>query len=299
MNKLMLFSLVCLSSVIMITAQNATQNGEQEYANALNGATQNTTQNGEQEYANALNGTTQNTTQNGEAAWTAALNGPQTIPNGEQEYANALSATTTPPVIPIACTVNCVTCDPSGTCTECSLGYTMANNSLCGLTTGCPANCAICYGGGKCIQASPSFFIQPDGTTAACANGCANCVNFQLCYACQANFSLILQGFCYLTSNLVFEGCSANCATCASVNGNLPCVECDQLSYIGADTLCHACSTGCANCHNDTSCDVCLNGFQLTSSGTCQSANVIPVAGSGTRLLSQTDLLKKQLFSKV
>jgi hypothetical protein len=152
----------------------------------------------------------------------------------------------------ILCNIpNCQSCGLSGStvvCQTCAVGYSQ-NGGNC---IQCLYPCATCNSNAlpnNCASCQPPLYFSvalPNGT--CLANSIPNCVsynptNINQCTSCVTFFTL------NTTSNLCQFNCPGNCLSCSSVT---VCTQCVQGYYLSSNGTCTQCQiTACLSCSSD------------------------------------------------
>jgi len=138
------------------------------------------------------------------------------------------------------CLLNCVSCNSSTTCQQCSTGY---SGSDC-RSYGCPANCMVCSGFNKCSVCKDGYYGP--NCEFECRSTCQSCDSNQTCTSCRDGW----QG-----STCEVPICLQNCKSC---NDTLTCTSCID-GFSGSQCF-TPCPSSCAAC-NETFCTACKDGF--------------------------------------
>ena len=196
------------------------------------------------------------------------------------------------------CSQGCLVCNPNTltSCTSCMTAYYLNTNNTC---TACAANCMICSAFNGCMACANYYVLNQNFVCQMPCNApCSTCsaTNPSLCSGCIAGYSLV-NGQCIAStscngqatclacpfgssvvaanSNLQFNQTCVNCtasSNCARCNVTNPaqCYSCLAGWYLN-NTVCAACSTGCAVCLSARMCTMCSAGYvpvQVGSLGT-------------------------------
>ncbi|KAL4449103.1 hypothetical protein ABPG74_021095 [Tetrahymena malaccensis] len=179
------------------------------------------------------------------------------------------------------CQSNCLVCQNSEICLQCSPGYFLLPNQkcdLCDIQSGfykyyqdvdrcgvCSPNCKICENSNKCKLCSPGYQLFPDRS----CNKCNTQNGFYIfnkdgenCGKCQPN--------CQICQD------STNCQQCQSGYYLFPdgsCNQCDTehgfyIYQLNGDR-CGLCQSNCAVCENPNQCQKCSLGYSLFSDEQC------------------------------
>ena len=201
----------------------------------------------------------------------------------------------------LACMPVCATCTDGSTCSSCKNNLVISG-SVCACAsptvlraadTTCIAcstndpNCQTCAYNPVYTPAAPTpiicsipntgYFVQPDGSTAACGPYCDICTSFAVCTNCSATFfnnngtcECVSPVFLTNTGTLYCEVCGtiiSGCDTCQPSNGtaNTECSACLVSHYPGTTPYptasCLPCPATCSSCTSDTNCLGCIVPF--------------------------------------
>ena len=129
------------------------------------------------------------------------------------------------------CNINrCVSCDQTGGCIQCEIGYVATLDGLC---APCPvSNCAVCNLNGICNTCATGYNLNTHSNS------------------CFSSSSLRPQIICHIQF----------CTTCGS-DGN--CLDCDP-GYTLVSGLCAKCPDNCYEC-TQSQCTSCVSGYSLNS----------------------------------
>ncbi|KAG2386763.1 hypothetical protein C9374_002507 [Naegleria lovaniensis] len=139
------------------------------------------------------------------------------------------------------CPVNCISCNSSTTCQQCSYGY---SGSLC--TPSCPENCRACSSIDRCSLCHEGFYLSNSSTCEPCPENCNSCHNSQTCTSCKQGWN---------GATCTTPVCLRNCRTCTNSENCTSCVD----GYKG-DQCFTACPVNCQSC-NSTQCVRCKDGY--------------------------------------
>lgn len=89
---------------------------------------------------------------------------------------------------PINCSLNCLACTNSTTCTFCKLGYSLSSQNTC---LPCASNCRLCSSkaNGICLGCGNNFYLSSASICTACPKNCSTCTELG-CTSCQAGYFL-------------------------------------------------------------------------------------------------------------
>ena len=177
------------------------------------------------------------------------------------------------------CTTNtsCTTCVNnlvmSGTVCNCSAGlFLNSGTKTCITCTAFDANCLSCgynpaYNPASptpiiCVTPAIGFFVQTNGTTAACGANCNVCTSASVCTTCAATYS-VSGGVCVSICSTLITGC----ITCVALPSTL-CTSCSPGYYPTSaypSASCSLCPARCATCTSSTVCLTCISPFTIIS----------------------------------
>jgi proprotein convertase subtilisin/kexin type 5 len=214
-------------------------------------------------------------------------------------YLSASTCTSCMPVCKTCSTATtCATCLSNlfslvgGVCTCNSPYFFDINTKSCLLCSALQSNCATCgyataYSPSAppavvCVTANSGYYVNGNGTAAACIPYCSNCnSNPLLCDTPNTNFTFNGTN-CVCAANLYFY--NGSCIACASIipgctnciTNPIPtptqCSTCDPNGYFNASlypvTTCSACASLCLTCNSLTDCTLCVNNL-LPGTGIC------------------------------
>ncbi|KAL4486252.1 hypothetical protein ABPG73_002892 [Tetrahymena malaccensis] len=189
----------------------------------------------------------------------------------------------------------CKTCQNSTSCLSCNVKYYL-NENIC---SPCDASCLNCFGPSKnsctvcsdstnyisvsnsCVpQCDQNQYIDTTNVSQKqckqCQQFCKTCSNSTTCDNCIDGYSLDSNKQCQpcnkacLTCNGLLNN---NCVTCANQAyfspSNICVPNCDQNQYVitanGSQKYCKQCQLLCKTCSNSTTCDSCIDGYNLDS----------------------------------
>lgn len=202
----------------------------------------------------------------------------------------------------VACSVNCERCSASKgdkgelsiKCNICDDGF-YPNGANC---SPCPGNCKKCDDK-ACQQCSDSYYSDPKtGKCASCQENCVLCANDKDCKLCKEGFNFDdklkkcsgcketcqvcdVNKVCSLCDKSFYPDGQGNCQKCpefcqtCSASG---CSSCNSGFFVNAEKKCQVCDINCGECESLDVCQVCLEGFYLSTSvdglkATCEHCN--------------------------
>jgi hypothetical protein len=219
----------------------------------------------------------------------------------------------------VGCLPVCSTCASPTTCSSCASNLLVSGSTcICAApklldpsTLTCIScgtfdpNCLTCAYSPAYDPAAPTpivctvpkigYFLQANGTTAACGSYCSQCTSSALCTTCQPTFTPS-GGLCDCAPLTLASGPPTSCQSCASlIAGCSSCVDETTCSGCVAGFYpngslptsggCLPCPSTCSSCTDATTCTGCLAPF--TPFGTdclCSLGNFVDVAQAGCDL---------------
>lgn len=165
-----------------------------------------------------------------------------------------------------------ITCDPSSGLPPCVENCSLCSGNQC---QKCMGSMSLQPEGGVCKAGCPDAYYSNAGTCTVCSEPCITCSSPTACLSCDSEH--VLKGTscvrdCQPSYFSIDDSMCMPCdSTCLSCDGPLStsCLICKN-GYFLKDGLCVECSS-CATCNSSGYCLTCATGFNLTTSGTCES----------------------------
>jgi hypothetical protein len=108
----------------------------------------------------------------------------------------------------------------------------------------------------------------------SCAAGCNGPYNTQCVGSCQVGYFVAS----ITPSGSMCQECSPACVTCSGATFD-QCTGsvCSSGFFLSGTTTCMLCAPGCATCRGPNSCQICLPGYLIETSGLCTQENICAV----------------------
>ncbi|ELP90712.1 protein serine/threonine kinase, putative [Entamoeba invadens IP1] len=151
----------------------------------------------------------------------------------------------------VRCNVKCKQCTGNAEkCQDCIAG-TVLQNGKCLTIFELEGICKQFNPSGSCISCVDGYYVD-DSTCSKCSPNCKVCTNSESCDLCETSYFKNESSHCESVSELV--GCKQT-----NENG---CYLCEN-NYFLSSWRCETCSQNCKMCNSKTTCEECLNNWEL------------------------------------